>query len=339
MTELKSQKIFQQTLNTLNEDKPTLLPASQFEQGDEFVAQEQEPLLAEKQLSQIIRPNLKRKWGMAALVTSFTGLLGWQLADSVYSAFLSHDWLSLGWSGFIAALSTFGIARLAKELLILKRLRRHFTVQEQAEKLIQANSVGHAEAFCTDLAKRGTQTIDSQTLSEWKNHLHGAHSDAEVFDLYDSVVMKQQDERALQTISKYSAESAALVAISPLALADMALVAWRSLAMVDELAKIYGVQLGYWARIRLLKSLFKNMALAGASEFAIDASMDMLSTSLASKLSARAGQGIGIGILSARLGIQALTLLRPLPWFPNRQVKLAHVRKQVIHRVKSLISL
>lgn len=103
--------------------------------------------------------------------------------------------------------------------------------------------------------------------------------------------------------------------------------------MVDQLAKVYGVELGYWSRIKLFKAVLLNMALAGASELAVDASVDLFSMDLAGRLSARAGQGVGVGILTARLGIKAVGLLRPLPWHPDRQLKLSAVRKQVVSKV------
>ncbi|GAK82758.1 membrane protein YcjF [Vibrio ponticus] len=74
--------------------------------------------------------------------------------------------------------------------------------------------------------------------------------------------------------------------------------------MIDNLADVYGIELGYWSRLQLFKSTLVNMAAAGASELAIDASMDLMSMDLAGKLSARAGQGIGVGILTARLGLK-----------------------------------
>jgi putative membrane protein len=341
MSDLKTQRIFDQTFNTTPEsssvENTELAPASQFDNDTAFIVEPNEPDKVEQQLTQVIRPSHKRRWVGGTLLTGFGGLLAWQLGDSVYSAYMTHDWLTLGWTGFLAILSTLGLARLGKEFFILRKLRRHFSMQEQAEQLIKGNSVGYAKAFCLDLAKNSEATIDNKALNQWQNQLHGAHSDTEVFDLYDNFVMKQQDEQAIKAIAKYSSESAALVAISPMASADMLLVAWRSLKMIDELSDIYGVSLGYWARIRVLKSVLKNMAFAGISEFAIDTGMDMMSTSLASKLSARAGQGIGVGILNARLGVQALTLLRPLPWFPDRQVRIGHVRKQVIAQVKRVL--
>ncbi|WP_029814546.1 DUF697 domain-containing protein, partial [Vibrio parahaemolyticus] len=79
-----------------------------------------------------------------------------------------------------------------------------------------------------------------------------------------------------------------------------------------------------------------NMAAAGASELAIDAGMDLMSMDLAGKVSARAGQGLGVGILTARLGLKAMALLRPLPWYPDRQVKLGTIRKAVVAKVASI---
>ena len=343
MKELKRERVFKEPepieIKTMN-DPLSSATSTEFDFDAPFVEQDtlDNDEAALQDITSVIRPNAKRKWGMTALVVGFSGLLTWQLVDLVYESINTQSWLSLGWTGLVASLSVFGLARLFKELIALRKLRHHFTLQEQAEALIQTNGVGNAESFCEKLAQSGDKSVDKVALKQWHSQLHGAHSDAEVFDLYDSIVMKKQDELALQTISKYSSESAALVAISPLAIADMLLVAWRNLKMIDDLSVIYGVSLGYWARIRLFKSVLKNMAFAGATELAIDSGMDMLSTSLASKLSARAGQGIGVGILNARLGVQALTLLRPLPWFPNRNVRLAHVRKQIIGRVKSLLT-
>lgn len=116
----------------------------------------------------------------------------------------------------------------------------------------------------------------------------------------------------------------------------MLLVAWRNFKMIDNLSQVYGVELGYASRIQLLRLVLANMALAGASELAIDAGVDLMSMDLAGKLSARAGQGVGVGILTARLGLKAMALLRPIPWQPQTQVKLSAIRKEIITKVASL---
>ena len=106
--------------------------------------------------------------------------------------------------------------------------------------------------------------------------------------------------------------------------------------MIDKLANVYGIELGYWSRIKLFKLVLINMAAAGASELAIDASMDLVSMDLAGKVSARAGQGLGVGILTARLGLKAMSLLRPIPRHNDRKVKLSDLRKAVLSEIKRI---
>ena len=80
--------------------------------------------------------------------------------------------------------------------------------------------------------------------------------------------------------------------------------------------------------------LFRSFA--GASELATDASMDMLSLDLAARLSARAGQGLATGLLSARLGLRAQRLCRPVPFTTEEQPKLADLRQDLWRQIKRL---
>ncbi len=114
----------------------------------------------------------------------------------------------------------------------------------------------------------------------------------------------------------------------------MLLVAWRNLRMLEQISRVYGVELGYWARIRLLKLVFVNMALAGASELVTDAGMDLLSMNLAGKMSARLAQGVGVGLLTARLGLKAIALMRPLPWLGDEPPKLSEFRRQLLRELR-----
>ncbi|NAW57552.1 MULTISPECIES: YcjF family protein [unclassified Vibrio] len=340
MSDLKSKQIFDQPLNDAPLEQDELTAQQQFNAEQRFVPQtaesESSDAMPEQQLEQVIRPRKGRKWLATGLSITFAALLGWQAVDSLVGAIQQSDWLALGWSGFIASLSALGIGAIGKELWKLRRLRNHFSVQEQSEQLILNDSVGHGKAFCEQLAKESGVQPESPAFDRWFNSVHDAHSDAEILDMYDAMVVAEQDKQATKVVSQFSTEAAALVAISPLAIADMLLVAWRNFKMIDKLAEIYGVELGYWSRIKLLKAVFINMAAAGASELAVDAGMDLLSMDLAGRLSARAGQGLGVGILTARLGLKAMSLLRPMPWHKDRAVKLSAIRKQIVAKVTAI---
>lgn len=337
MSELKTKQVFSQPLKT-QEPNVELNAQQQFSAAQTFVPSvaEEVETAVESQLEQVIRPKRGRKWFAATLLASFSGLVIWQAIDNVVTSIQSADWLSLGWVGFISALAGLGLSALGKELWKLRKLRNHFSVQEQAEALINTDAVGHGQAFCEQIAKESGIQAKSPAYQRWQSSLDSSHSDAEVLEMYDAMVVSEQDKQATKLVSQYSTEAAALVAISPLAVADMLLVAWRNFKMIDQLADLYGVELGYWSRLNLFKAVLVNMAAAGASELAIDASMDLLSMDLAGKVSARAGQGLGVGILTARLGLKAMSLLRPLPWHKDRAVKLSAIRKQIVAKVTAL---
>lgn len=337
MSEYKSRHVFEQPLGT-DDTQPELNAQQRFTEQEKFVPMmaELQESEAEAELEQIIRPRRGRKWFTVTMLGAFSGLVGWQAIDSVVTSVQNADWLSLGWSGFITVLAGMGIGAIGKELWKLRQLRHHFSVQEQAETLIANNAVGQGEAFCHDLAKQGGIANHNPAYQRWQTAIDNSHSDAEVLDMYDAMVVSEQDKKATRLVSQYATESAALVAVSPLAIADMLLVAWRNFKMIDQLAELYGVELGYWSRLKLFKAVLVNMAAAGASELAMDASMDLLTMDLAGKVSARAGQGLGIGILTARLGLKAMSLLRPLPWHKDRAVKLGAIRKQIVAKVTAL---
>ncbi|ADT86949.1 TIGR01620 family protein [Vibrio sp. Vb2880] len=337
MSELKTKQVFSQPLQA-DEPHVELNAQQQFAATERFVptVTEESETAVESQLEQVIRPKRGRKWFAVTLLSTFSGLVAWQAIDNVVTSIQSADWLSLGWAGFISVLAGLGVSAMGKELWKLRKLRHHFSVQEQAEALITTDAVGHGQAFCEQIAKASGIQTKSPAYQRWQSSLDSSHSDAEVLEMYDAMVLSEQDKQATQLVSQHATEAAALVAISPLAIADMLLVAWRNFKMIDQLADLYGVELGYWSRLKLFKAVLVNMAAAGASELAIDASMDLLSMDLAGKISARAGQGLGVGILTARLGLKAMSLLRPLPWHKERAVKLSAIRKQIVAKVTAL---
>ncbi|MGF1752081.1 YcjF family protein [Vibrio makurazakiensis] len=347
-SELRNKQLFDQPLSSEKNSSsssnsehvsPELTAQVQFSEKATFIpvkVEEQQESDSEQQLEQVIRPKKGRKWLATALIGSFSGLVAWQAVDSVITAIQSADWLALGWAGFIAAIASFGLGAIGKELWKLRSLKNHFSVQEQSEALIASDSVGKGKAFCISIAKQGGVKQESPAYDKWINSVNPAHSDSEVLDMYDALVIAEQDKQATKVVSLHATESAALVAISPLAAADMLLVAWRNFKMIDRLADIYGVELGYWSRLKLFKLVLVNMAVAGASELAVDASMDLMSMDLAGKVSARAGPGLGVGILTARLGIKAMSLLRPIPWKQERAVKLSAIRKQIVSKLAQI---
>lgn len=84
--------------------------------------------------------------------------------------------------------------------------------------------------------------------------------------LYAQLVQPVLDAQARREISRSAAESTLMIAVSPLALVDMAFIAWRNLRLINRIATLYGIELGYYSRLRLFRLVLLNIAFAGASE-------------------------------------------------------------------------
>lgn len=311
-----------------------------FEQDLEFVpisSADDTLLMSQEQvLEEQLSKKSKSSWLLGFGLTSFTLLLGAQAADSIYTAYQANDWLNLAWSGLLGIGAGTGLIYLTKEWITLRRLKNQLDTQTKAGDLIRAQGIGQAQKFCRELAKDSGITLEHAGYDRWHQSVRSDHNDAEVLALYDAMVLKAQDDKAKQLIANYSGEAAVLVALSPLAVADLLLVGWRNLKLVQKIAQVYGVELGYWSRLKMLKLVFVNMALAGASELVADAGMHALSMDMAGKLSTRAAQGIGVGILTARLGLKAVDILRPLPWQEEKGLRLADMRRQISSKVLGL---
>ncbi|WP_430538331.1 TIGR01620 family protein [Escherichia coli] len=209
--------------------------------------------------------------------------------------------------------------------------------RDEARDLLHSHGTGKGRAFCEKLAQQAGIDQSHPALQRWYASIHETQNDREVVSLYAHLVQPVLDAQARREISRSAAESTLMIAVSPLALVDMAFIAWRNLRLINRIATLYGIELGYYSRLRLFKLVLLNIAFAGASELVREVGMDWMSQDLAARLSTRAAQGIGAGLLTARLGIKAMELCRPLPWLDDDKPRLGDFRRQLIGQVKETL--
>ncbi|MCL1065428.1 YcjF family protein [Shewanella olleyana] len=260
---------------------------------------------------------------LAVIVQTLLGL---------HSAFLQSPWLF----GFYATVTGVVVAWVSSmtisEWRKLVKLKHVADTQVTGERLSQSMQRGEAEKFIAPLMQhypvsKGKQQFTAINSSE--------HNDAEMVLLFDDLVVSERDEKAKQIVSRFAAESALLLAASPLAVLDMAIILWRNQRMINAIADIYGIELGYWSRIKLIKSIIVNIVYAGTTEVVADLGTQLLSVEMTGKLSARLAQGLGGGLLTARLGYQAMGLCRPLSFKEDNRPKLGQIHQQLLTELKS----
>lgn len=293
---------------------------------------------AEAVVESILRPkrSLWRKMVTAGLALFGVSVVA-QGVQWTMNAWQTQDWVALGGCAAGALIVGAGVGSVVTEWRRLWRLRQRAEERDEAKVLMQSHGVGKARAFCEKLARQAGIDQAHPALQRWYAAIHETQNDREVVSLYAHLVQPALDAQARREISRSAAESAMMIAVSPLALVDMAFIAWRNLRLINRIATLYGIELGYYSRLRLFKLVLLNIAFAGASELVREVGMDWMSQDLAARLSARAAQGIGAGLLTARLGIKAMELCRPLPWLENDKPKLGDFRRELIGQLKGIV--
>lgn len=255
-----------------------------------------------------------------------------------HNAFVTQDWIALGGGVAGGLIIAAGVGSVATEWRRLWRLRQRAEERDEARDLMNSHGTGKGRAFCEKLARQAGLDQGHPALQRWYASIHETHNDREVVALYAQLVQPVLDNQARREISRSAAESTLMIAVSPLALVDMAFIAWRNLRLINRIAALYGIELGYYSRIRLFRLVLLNIAFAGASELVREVGMDWVGQDIAARLSTRAAQGIGAGLLTARLGIKAMELCRPLPWIGEDKPRLGDFRRQLLVQLKETMS-
>lgn len=289
----------------------------------------------EQVAEQTLAPKPKRFSALSkmALLALAVGVLV-QLAVTLIDAWQQSPILFVIYGAIFTVLLLWLLVMVGKEWRQLRQLKNSLDGQQTAERLKASVQMGESEKFINPIVTR--LPVDAApAIQQLRQSLSAQQNDAEQLALFESLVLQPRDIQARAIVRKYALQSSLILAVSPFALLDMALVLWRNQAMIKEIAQCYGIELGYWSRVRLIRGIFWNIVYAGTSELMADFGSQMLSMEMTGKLSARLAQGLGGGLLTARLGIQAMRLCRPVMFTDANRPSLTKIHMELLKELKS----
>ncbi|MBA6223863.1 TIGR01620 family protein [Colwellia sp. MB02u-18] len=278
----------------------------------------------------------KPSWLWRTLGVVFVTLVAVEAVQFFVNGFSQSPIIASLYAILLAGLSLICGRSVWREFAGLRQFKYQQNLKQQAQDIINEEGQIDAISLCDKISQRLPVDLAEFDHSSWQQLNLEEYNDVEIMQLYARNVLSQVDQKALKEIAKFSSESVVLVALSPIAIIDMLLMLWRNLRLVNKIAALYGLKLSYWSRVKLIKQVIINMAYAGASELVADLGADLLGAELLGKLSARMAQGLGAGMLTARLGLKAMHLCRPIP-FTDDAPKLGHIRQQIVSQVQSLV--
>lgn len=268
----------------------------------------------------LVAPAPQRTGGLGRLAWTAGGVLlsaGLGLAADrlIRDLFAANPWL--GWAG-LAVLAVFVVALLAlviRELFALRRLHTLDGLRASAALATQTNDANGASSLVDSLtgiyADRPDLARARQAVADNLPHLFDGH---EIVALAERNLMSPLDARA-KALTAASARRVALVtAVSPRALVDIAFVIYESIRLAGAIAALYGARPGFFGFWRLTGAVLSHLAVTGGLVLTDGIVEQLVGQGLAAKLSARLGEGVVNGLMTVRVGIAAMRVVRPLPF-------------------------
>ncbi len=256
-------------------------------------------------------------WGRLFLST-LGALLGVYAADGLITWIQTRietggpsSWLLLGLAA-IAALSALGL--LGSELFGLLRLKRLHALHEKAKRAASGEADTAHEVYVhliEHFEKRADLAWPLARLREVDTNLIAP---TELIALAERELMEPLDRRAHDLILMTARRVALLTALMPAPFLDLALVTWQLLRLVRDLSTLYGARPGWIGTFRLVRMALVHLAVTGTLALSDAVVQTFLGRGLAGRLSARFGEGVINGIMTARIGIAAMEIVRPLPF-------------------------
>ena len=250
--------------------------------------------------------------GVAGLTLLGVGLGIAQLIENLFARSEALGVLGIALSA-AAALALAVIA--GREIRALLRLAEIETLHRRASAVLLSDDHAESRAILRDLIKIAHQ---NPQLARARTALIGHADDiidgADMVKLAERELMSPLDAEARRLVSAAAQRVSVVTAISPRAAIDVLFVFVASLRLIRQLARLYGGRPGTLGLIRLVRHVIAHLAITGGLAASDSVVQQMLGHGIAAKLSQRLGEGLLNGLLTARLGLAAIDVTRPLPF-------------------------
>ncbi len=271
----------------------------------------------------------RRHW-VAVLFAALGGLvvMGIGLAIDGLVRGLFERYVALGWVavalGALALLAL--IAIVGREMIALARLRRISHIHAKAVEAAASDDRQAALAVVNDLTglyRRRSETARGR--NELALHRREIIDGRDLIGLAETQLLLPFDAVAKRMIMESSSRVAVVTAIVPRAAIDILVVGGEVLRLIRRLGVLYGGRPGFLGFLRLARATASHLAVTGGMAAGDSLIQQILGHGIAARVSARLGEGVINGLLTARVGIAAVEVCRPLPFIAGTPPRLADV--------------
>jgi putative membrane protein len=272
------------------------------------------------------KPSPLTRWFWRALGALLLFVLSVAAVSTIEALLTANPILGLVAAGLTGLVLLFGLLIVLREWAALARLGRIDHIHKAAEAALATGELARARAVVDDLdrlyAGREPMRWGRERLAERRGELMDADA---LLELAEVELLVPLDDLARREVEAAARQVAAVTALVPLALADVVAALSSNLRMIRRIAEIYGGRGGTLGAWRLTRAVMTHLVATGAVAVGDDLVHSVAGGSVLSRVSRRFGEGIVNGALTARVGIAAMEVCRPLPFSPGRRPSVSRL--------------
>ncbi len=274
------------------------------------------------------------------LLSALSGLLllglGLAVENLIVDLYAIAPWL--GWVALVlAVLAVLAfLAIVGREVAGIWREQKIEHLREAAIDALAVKDHKAAKSIVSDLlALYGGRAAAAQGSARLKGLTE------EIIDADDRLAIAERellaplDVQAKRAIAGAAKQVSLVTAVSPRAIVDVAFVIFVAVRLLRTLSRIYGGRPGLFGFLRLAKAAFNHLAVTGGMAVGDSLMQQVLGLGLAARISAKLGEGVLNGLMTARFGLAALSVCRPLPFIREEIPRIGDVAGELISRAEA----
>jgi putative membrane protein len=266
------------------------------------------------------RPNRLARvfWGaLLTLIAFAASLAAWDFVTGLLAANPVLGWTAAGLVGLV--LVTLILIAL-RELAAFSRLGKLDDLRREAEAALSARDLPAARRVSARLEAlyhgRAELELGRADLARRRDEVFDADS---LMALTEAQLLTPLDAAARAEVEAAARQVATVTALVPIALADVVAALTANIRMIRRIAEIYGGRSGTLGSWRLIRAVMTHLVATGAVAIGDDLIGSVAGGSVLSKVSRRFGEGVVNGALTARVGVAAMEVCRPMPFGAGRR--------------------
>jgi putative membrane protein len=257
-------------------------------------------------------------WG-TLFWSATTGLLSlgfslwlWKLIEDLFARYEALGWIALALAGLA------GLALLALGVREARAVMRQRDIAKMHKAFAEARAkddTATARVLTRDLASLYAARPQAAAAREEIEKLSTEIVDGrDLIDIAERALMTRLDDEARREIALAARRVSVVTAVSPRAALDLIFVIAQIVRLTRKISEIYGGRPGFFGFVRMAKSVGAHLAITGGMAVGDSLLQQVVGHGLAARLSAKLGEGVLNGLLTARVGLSAMAVCRPMPY-------------------------